>query len=142
MAASISVAAQSDDDETPDFSSLNLDGRWVYATEWYNVSRCQLTGSMKIDWVAEREDYDCFQIARFQCVHSGVDYTAKQTCTINHDGDTVTVDSEIESLIPDSPGYMPDNFDLEIVHPGLMTGLLRSANIAPVTFRRQIEEIS
>jgi len=79
-----------------------------------------------------KSGYICRLVAHEACPEITV--TAQQTCRLTEERGAVTIKSRLERVTV--PNYAPDNFALRMESAARMTGQLRSADIAPVTFFR------
>lgn len=113
-------------------------GAWQFETAIYSGS-CKMSGAMQIRPGPKPNTYACTFVATETC--EGLKVRAEQTCTAVKDGKTFTISSTIVKLTPEV-SYAPDDWALTIVDSGRMTGELRSADIAPVTFYRGLGAIS
>jgi hypothetical protein len=111
-------------------------GAWSFQTEPYENLRCQMTGELILTETSVPNVYGGELIAYEACDGAQI-YEARQSATVTRDGDRLTITSTLLKVLPRPDAYAPDNFELEIVSSALMVGELRSADIAPATFRRR-----
>lgn len=113
-------------------------GSWRFETALYDADGdgrgCRMSGDMTIARGPTANTYACRFIATESCPWGR--WSAEQTCTATRTGDQLTIESEIVRLTPPNTSYAPDNWALTIRSSDLMTGELRSADIAGVQFRR------
>jgi hypothetical protein len=114
-------------------------GAWRFETENYAPS-CKMTGDMVIRATKDKDQFTCTFVARERCGRE-IDVVAEQTCTISRSGTAVSITAAIVKVTP-QVSYAPDNWQLTYVNARKMTGELRSAAIAPVTFFRAETPIS
>jgi hypothetical protein len=130
------VAAQSDDGAAADIL-----GAWTFQTARYDSLRCQMTGELVLTATSEPDVYGGELIAYETCDGDQI-YEARQSATVVRDGARLTITSTLLKVLPRPDFYAPDNFELNIVNGALMVGELRSADIAPATFRRRESLVS
>ncbi len=113
-------------------------GAWRFETARFGIASdgagCRMTGTMTIAQGSRPNAFACTFVAVETC-NRGT-WSAEQRCTATRTGDTLEIVSEIVRVTPANPGYAPDNWSLTIRSADLMIGELRSADIAPVQFRR------
>lgn len=131
IAAVSPALAQTDTGPTED-----IRGAWSFETDRYENGRCQMTGELLLTETSEPNVFSGELMAYEAC--DGVQiYEARQGATVVRDGERLTITSTLLKVLPRPDFYAPDNFELTIVNGALMVGELRSADIAPATFRRQ-----
>ena len=113
-------------------------GAWRFETARFGVAAdgagCRMTGTMTIVRGARPDTFACTFTATETCSRGA--WTAEQRCTATRVGEKLEIVSEILRVTPANSGYAPDNWSLTIRSADLMVGELRSADIAPVQFRR------
>jgi hypothetical protein len=112
-------------------------GEWAFKTESYGLSKCVLSGRMRIT-----KSRTGAEICTFQAIETCRDwrYKAEQTCTIARSGDTLTITSRI--VRADTPSYRADDFKVTLESTDKMRGTMSSVYQAPVEFRRSVQAIS
>lgn len=135
-AAALSADAQT---RTPRQSADPLLGAWRFETETY-APGCRITGNMIISPTKEKDRFTCRFVAREKCGNE-IDITAEQTCAITRSGKSIDMIATVIKVTP-QVSYAPDNWKLTFVNASKMTGELRSAAVAPVTFFRTQTPIS
>jgi hypothetical protein len=124
--------------------SPSITGQWRFDTKPYGDANtggpCQMSGTMTISRSAQTGAYTCRFVARERCPHG--QWTAIQTCTATRQGAQLTMKSAIIKVEPATVSYAPDDWILTIRNGNLMIGELRSADIAPVEFKRHDAVIS
>ena len=111
-------------------ASGGVRGAWQFQTAPYDGG-CVMTGDLIVRGDA-KSGYICRLVAHEACPEITV--TAQQTCRLTEERGAVTIKSRLERVTV--PNYAPDNFALRMESAARMTGQLRSADIAPVTFFR------
>ena len=113
-----------------------VDGAWAFKTVPFQGD-CVMTGRLVVKPTVKGA-HSCELIAYQTC--SAYKITTKQTCQLSETNGAVTIKSKI--VHSTSTGYAPDDFELKLESAARMTGELRSADIAKVTFYRGDEAIS
>jgi hypothetical protein len=120
--------------QTPeDGAEADISGDWEFETEVYGL--CQMRGDLTLTATSDPDVYEGRLMAYESCV-GGRRYEAEQTTLAYRRGDQLVIESRLKLVRPSPVSYMPDNFALTIMSGALMVGELRSADIAPATFRR------
>jgi hypothetical protein len=135
-AAALGADAQT---RTPRQGADPILGAWRFETETYSPG-CKITGDMTIRPTKEKDRFTCTFVARERCGRE-VDIVAEQTCAITRSGKELSISSTIVKVAP-AVGYAPDDWELTFINASKMTGELRSAAVAPVTFFRAQTPIS
>lgn len=135
LAAASAATAQDNRGATADIT-----GTWEFWTERYDVNPltgayCTMSGDLTLRATGDPDVFEGELTAYESCGGEQI-YEAHQSAIAARAGDTLTIESTLERVLPRPDTYQPDNFDLTIVHGSLMQGELRSADIAPVTFER------
>jgi hypothetical protein len=121
-------------------AAASIAGSWSFTTDLYDADIaggfCQMTGELTLRPTEDPNVFDGRLVAYESCYGSQL-YEAEQSAVVVRDGDLLTITSTIDRVLPSPEFYAPDNFALNIVNSALMVGELRSADIAPVTFRRR-----
>lgn len=109
-------------------------GSWAFQTDVYSFG-CQMEGSLVLRRGATDNLYTGRLVAEETC--PGVPhYHAEQAVTALRHGGDLKIDAKLVRVTPSPENYLPDDFSLVIMASDLMVGELRSADVAPVTFRR------
>jgi hypothetical protein len=114
-------------------------GAWRFETETY-APGCKITGDMMIRPTKQKDRFTCTFVARERCGRE-LDVLAEQTCAITRTGKALSISSTVVKVTP-AVGYAPDDWQLTFINASKMTGELRSAAVAPVTFFRAQAPIS
>jgi hypothetical protein len=115
-----------------------ISGAWRFETAIYDRD-CRMRGQMTLRRSSESGIYDCRLVAFERCPdqeNAEINSEVEQVCRAVRNGEQLTITSEIVRMKEESP-YQPDDFELVIRSGLLMQGELRSADIAPVEFRRE-----
>jgi hypothetical protein len=122
--------------QDPDADPIaDISGGWSFETEVYDLV-CQMTGELQLAPTADPDVFMGRLIAYESCGGRQI-YQAEQSSVARRDGERLTITSTLTRVLPSPEFYAPDNFELTIVNGALMVGELRSADIAPATFRRR-----
>lgn len=121
--------------------AADITGVWSFRTDRYESFRCIMTGELELRPTENPSVFQGDLVANEACNGQPV-YEARQTVVARRDGERLAVISTIVEVLPSGISYVPDNFELFIVNGALMVGELRSADIAPVTFRRKESLVS
>lgn len=121
-------------------SDVDIVGDWSFKTDVYPYD-CQMSGELSLQATEDPGVYEGELVAREDCKGTGP-FHAEQLSVARRDGDRLVIESELVRVLPSPDYYLPDNFVLTIVDGALMVGELRSADVAPVTFRRGADLVS
>lgn len=129
--------AAAQDDEGAD---ADIEGVWAFTTDLYDYDGlggyCQMTGELTLRPTDDPNIFNGKLVAYESC--RGVQlYEAYQNAVVVRDGASLSITSSLQLVLPSPDNYRPDDFELTIVNGSLMVGELRSADIAPATFRRK-----
>ena len=116
-------------------ATADITGAWSFETEVYE-SRCRMTGELDVRESGQPGVYRA-QLVAYESCTGQEPYHAEQVSAIRREGDQVKIESRLVRVEPSPEFYLPDDFVLTIIDSALMVGELRSADIAPVTFRRR-----
>jgi hypothetical protein len=128
---SLGAAAQSGDQG----AAADIEGGWSFETAVYDIT-CHMTGELILKPSGTADVYLGDLVAYESCNGRQI-YEARQSVIARRDGDRLEIASTLVRVLPSPENYAPDNFALTIVNGALMEGQLRSADIAPATFRRR-----
>ncbi len=133
--AAVPAAAQIDAGAT-----VNIEGTWSFTTDPYDADGqggyCQMVGELTLRSTPDETIFDGKLVAYESCFGVQI-YEAHQNAVVVRNGDQLSITSALHLVLPSPDSYAPDNFELSIVNGALMVGELRSADIAPATFRRK-----
>jgi hypothetical protein len=129
-------------EQAPDAGgAADIVGLWAFQTDLYENFRCQMTGELELAATADPNIYSGRLVAFESCDGQQL-YEARQIVAAVRDGAVLTLESSLDEVLPSADFYAPDNFVLTIVNGALMVGELRSADVAPATFRRRDDLVS
>jgi len=135
-AAALAAAPATADDG----ARVDITGQWSFETEMFDIV-CKMTGELSLQATDDPNVYEGRLIAYEACNGEQL-YQAEQDVVANRKSDQLQIVATLTRVLPSPENYAPDNFQLTIVNGALMTGELRSADIAPATFRRREDLIS
>ena len=116
-------------------ATADITGAWAFETDVYEQI-CRMTGELDLRATDQPGVYEGRLLAFENC--EGRDpYQASQSSLVRREGDQVKIESKLVRVLPSPEFYAPDDFVLTVIDSVLMIGELRSADIAPVTFRRR-----
>jgi hypothetical protein len=114
-------------------------GAWRFETEVYGDG-CKLTGALRVNRAGQNGPLTCRVVATETC--RGWRYVAEQACTVARQANRLSITNVVTKVRPASATYQPDDFELTVESPALMTGTMTSVHSAPVRFWRQAEAVS
>jgi hypothetical protein len=135
VALAIALCPLEADAQNDDGAAANIAGGWSFETEVYDFT-CHMTGELILEPSGTPDVFLGDLVAYESCNGSQI-YEARQSVIARRKGDHLEIVSTLVRVLPSPSAYAPDNFDLTIVNGALMEGELRSADIAPATFRRR-----
>lgn len=116
----------------------NVTGAWAFETEPYR-DECVLKGTMTIRPTAQPDRFVCTFTAYETC--PDINVRAEETCVAQLTENGLAIKAAVGEVRP-AVSYLPDDFELDAVSTNRMTGMMRSAADAPVTFIRPDPAIS
>lgn len=141
------MAQGKSDDTLPKIDQIYqmIMGNWSFQTVRYRGGSCEMSGSFSVYQPTQGnpDSLDCTVMAVEVC--AGLRSRVEQSCKVSVSDNTLRIDSTIVSILETkgfSSGYAPDNFSLSKVSTDTMSGLLDSAVVAPVVFKRDMGGIS
>lgn len=129
-----------------DSGVADITGAWAFETDAYDLNPaddtyCSMTGELTLRATGDPDVFEGDLLAYESCRGARI-FEAHQDVVAVRSGDALVITSTLRRVLPSPDNYRPDDFELTIVSGALMTGELRSADIAPATFRRQAALVS
>ena len=146
LAFSLPFSMAQDREEQPErfVPPSSIVGAWSFETELYRGQSCKMSGNMNINPTDRPNVFNCSFTAIEDCIGQD-EWVVEQTCKLVNTEGRLTVKSQIVNFLQSkeyTASYAPDHFSLQVQNRQLMTGSLISAVTAPVTFRRNPDNLS